>query len=251
MLFDYSLENYQSILTQVAKWRVIPLNNLRDLTDYQGCKQSFYRLIRRLEDRGLVRTIIINGGFKVVTLSNELGKIPYYQNAILHDESVPHEALVSIICNEILTWEMFQSVSLPHEIQDASYDSGISRLPDAVIKGVNKDNKFIMALEVEISRKSKERVQNKIEDYINNTVFDYIFYLFNDIGTFKSYQNFIFEVINSSSYKNSKKNHQARFLLGHKEKMINSNCRLEDIEIYYLGKITNLESIFGKRRVVR
>lgn len=250
MIIDYALENYQTILSHIAKWRVIPINNLRDLSDYQGCKQSFYRVVRRLEEKGLVRTIIINGRTKVVTLSSELSKIPYYQNAILHDDSVPHEALVSIICNEMLAWEMFETVSLPHEIQDASYDSGISRLPDAVIKGANKDKSFIMALEVEISRKSKERVQNKIEDYINNTVFDYIFYLFNDIGTFKSYQKFIFEVLNSSSYKNNKKNHHARFILGHKDKMINSNCRLEDIEIYYLGKMTNLESIFGKRRGV-
>lgn len=250
MSVDYSLEYYQGILSQISKWRVIPLRSLREISGYQGSKQSFYRVIRTLENRNLIRTKKLNGKSKVVTLSPELTSLSMYRHADLQEESITHEALVASICQELLTWEIFESVTLPYEIVSKGYDSGIRRLPDALVEGKNQGKSFKMALEIEITRKSKTRVQNKVEDYLKNDVFDFIFYIFNERSTFESYKRFITEVFQRPLFSEGQNNHDARFIFGYKENLIGTMCRIEDLELYYRGKATSLESIFGKRRGV-
>lgn len=250
MIVDYSLEHYQGILSQVIKWRAVPLMALQDLSGYQGTRRSFYRVIRNLEDRKLIKTCRFNGKAKIVTPTRELAILSPFKHADLQEDSLTHEAIVSIICRELLTWEIFNSVTLPHEIITKSYDSGIRRLPDAVIEGINNGRPFKLALEIEITRKSKIRVQNKVEDYLKNDVFDFVFYVFNDKSTFEAYQRFIIETIQRPQFEQGRRNHEARFILGHKSRMIEKMCKLDDLELFYRGQFTSLASVFGNRRPV-
>lgn len=249
MIIDYSLEHYQNILSQVIKWRAIPLTVLQEMTDYQGTKTSFYRVIRTLEDRQLIKATSFNGLTKIVSPTQVLAQLTSQKVINLQDESLTHEAIVTLLCFELTTYEIFNSVKLPHEITGGSYDSGINRLPDAIIEGLHRNNPFKLALEVELTRKSRTRVQNKVEDYLINSVFDFIFYVFNDKSTFEAYQKFINEIVSKPIYQQERRNHEARFILGYAPRLIANKCKLNEIEIFYSGKKTKLESIFGKRRM--
>lgn len=248
MIVDYSMEYYQGILSQVMKWRAIPLNVLQEMSGYQGTKTSFYRAIRNLESRKLLKSTTFNGMSKIVTPTPELASLTSKKFIGFQEESLNHEAIVTLLCCELLTWEIFDSASLPHEITGGAYDSGIRRLPDAIIEGKNVGRPFKMALEVEVTRKSKTRVQNKVEDYLKNDVFDFIFYVFNYRPTFEAYQRFIGETIQRPQFEQDQKNHEARFILGFTRRLIGNKCKLDEIELFYLGKKTNLEFVFGKRR---
>lgn len=249
MIVDYSLEHYQAILSQVLKWRAVPLNLLQEMSDYPGTRASFYRVIRTLENRNLIKATHFNGISKIVFPTDELAKLSPQKFTSFQEESLNHESIVTQLCFELLSHEIFNNVSLPHEVTSGSYDSGMNRLPDAILEGVNNGALFKMALEVEITRKSKIRVQNKVEDYLRNGVFDYILYVFNDKATFEAYQRFIKEIIQKPLYETDKGNHEARFILGFAPRFIGNRCRLNDVEIYYFGKRTKLDSIFGKRRM--
>lgn len=249
MIIDYSLEHYRPILSQVLKWRAVPLNLLQEMSDYPGTKASFYRVIRNLENRKLIKATHFNGISKIVIPTQELANLTTQKFTNFQEDSLNHEAIVTQLCFELLNHEIFQSVKLPHEVTAGSYDSGMNRLPDAVLNGTNQGTPFKMALEVEITRKSKIRVQNKVEDYLRNAVFDFIFYVFNDKATFEAYQRFIKEIIARPIYEQDKTSHEARFILGYAPRFIGNRCRLNEVEIFYMSKKTELEAIFGKRRM--
>jgi hypothetical protein len=248
MIVDYSLEYYQDILSQVVRWRAIPLNLLQEMSDYRGNKTSFYRVIRNLQDRQLIKATNFNGIAKIVTPTPELAHLTSQRFNGFQEESLIHESIITMLCFEILTWEIFDFVKLPHEIIGEAYDSGIRRLPDAILEGRNQGKTFKMALEVEITRKSKTRVQNKVEDYLKNDVFDFIFYVFNDRPTFEAYQRFIYKTIQQPQFEEGRRSHEARFILGYASRIIGHKRKLEELEVFYLGKQTKLDSIFGKRR---
>ncbi len=106
--------------------------------------------------------------------------------------------------------------------------------------GTFRGRDFKLALEIELTRKSKKRVENKIDDYLNNNVFDYVFYLFNERSNFEAYKRML---TNYLSEKDKSKKNQAenRFILGFGSKLISSNGELQNLEIFYQGKNTKLE----------
>lgn len=249
MIVDHSIEYFEGILSLVSKWRAIPLSTLHKISGYSGTKTSFYRVIRKLEDRNLIKATNFNGKAKIITPTLELSKLTSKKHIGFQEESITHEAIVSMLCSELMSWELFSSVTLPHEVVSQHYDSGIRRLPDAVIEGSHRGNSFKLALEVEITRKSKIRIQNKIEDYLANCAFDFIFYVFNDRSVFESYQRFIKEVLLDQSNDRDFKSHQSRFIFGFSPLFIGRNCKLDDLDISYMGKNTDFETIFGKKRM--
>ncbi|HXH74378.1 MAG TPA: hypothetical protein VNJ08_05410 [Bacteriovoracaceae bacterium] len=247
MSMDFYLEHYDSILREVIRWRAVPLFLLQDLSGYSGTKTSFCRVIRNLEAKGLLKAGHFSGMAKVVYPTAELAAITKSKGILIQEESLSHEAMVTLVCCELLTWEVFKGSKLPHEVSGRGLDEGVRRLPDAVLEGTNMGRPFKLALEMEISRKSKIRVKNKIEDYLNNNVFEYVLYLFNDRGTYEGYKRILLEVMTGKDVKKSQQA-EIRFMFGFKPKFISHNCRLQDIELFYRGKLTSLESVFGKKR---
>lgn len=248
MRIDLSLESYDYILREILKWRAVPLGLLHDLSGYQGTKKSFYRVIKNLESKKLIKSAHYNGLAKIIYPSSELATLTKVQAILFQEESLSHEAMVTLVCCELMTWEIFISNKLPHEITQGKYDSGIRRLPDATFDGINKGKAFKLALEMEVSRKSKTRVQNKIEDYLSNNVFDFVFYIFNDRFIYEGYKRILEDYLNQPQHIHRKNESSAKFILGFKKDIISTKFKLEQLEIYYQGKITTLDKILGKRR---
>lgn len=243
MSVDFIFEKYNPILQQVIRWRVLPLPLLKELSHYQGLDTSFRKVIQKLEKVDLVSSRSFNGKSKLVYLGDELIKSCSEKIIPIHDESLVHEAVVSIVSTQLLTHGLFSSVKLPHEVVTSNYDFGIRRLPDAVFEGKVKSDIIRLALEVELTRKAKLRVKNKIEDYLTNRVFDYIFYLFNDEAIYNSYKNILLDFQKSSD---SKTRHESeiRFILGFQKDILHKGINLSEVEIFYKGKKTSFNNVF-------
>jgi hypothetical protein len=232
----------------VLKWRALPTSMLKDVSGYQGHSQSFNRVIKKLEMANLVNCIRFNGATKLIYPSKDLIKMTSSSNFILAD-NITHDGLSSIVINELLSWEKFNEAKLPHEMTGES-NEGLHRVPDAILTGRNNGKQVTLALEVELSRKSKLRVRNKLHDYSNNRVFNYVFYVFNDKGTFESYKNILSDFISSQVDPIKKEEILSRFILGLRDNIIHHKFKLDDSKIFYRGEITKLDSIFGKKRLL-
>ncbi len=244
MELDFYLEQYDPILKQVLKWRALPLPLLKELSDYPGLDTSFRKVIQKLERVNLLKSRPFKGKSKLVYLGPELIKSAPSKVTPLYDESLIHEAVVTMVSCQFLRWGVFEEVILAHEINESSFGFGIRRLPDAILNGEIGNESFRLALEVELTQKSRTRVKNKIEDYLNNKVHDYIFYIFNDESIYKSYKKTLLEFFDSSDSRISKES-QIRFLFGFKKDILHTGLNLETLEVFYKGKHTTFSEVFN------
>lgn len=244
MTVDFYLEQYDPILKQVLKWRALPLPLLKELSDYQGLDSSFRKVIQKLEKVALLRSRPFKGKSKLVYLGPELIKSSPGRVIPLYDESLIHEAVVTMVSNRFLQWGVFKEVILAHEVITSSFGFGIRRLPDAILEGKIGDESFKLALEIELTQKAKTRIKNKIEDYLSNKVFDYIFYIFNDEAVYSSYKKTIVDIIKSRDSK-WKQEAEIRFILGFKKDILHTGINLHDLEVFYKGHQTSVENVFN------
>jgi hypothetical protein len=244
MALDFYLEQYDPILKQVLKWRALPMPLLKELSDYQGLDTSFRRVITKLEKVSLLKSRPFKGKSKLVYLGPELIKSSQTRVVPLYDESLIHEGVVTMVTNRFLQSGIFKDATLAHEVITSSFGHGIRRLPDAILEGQTTGESFKMALEIELTQKAKTRVRNKVEDYLSNKVFDYIFYIFNDEAVYSSYKKTITSFINSNNNE-QRKEAEIRFILGFKKDILHTGINLNELEVFYKGKLTKLSKIFS------
>lgn len=248
MTTDERLERYAPILEQVLKWRVAPYGILKSASGYQGCTKSFRRVIQKLESDRLIQTKRFNGASKLIYPTSELIKLMASDVPILYEESITHEGLTSILVNELLHWELFSEASLAYELINKNSIDGLRRVPDAVIEGAYKERKILLALEVELTRKSKLRIGNKLSDYSQNRFFNYVLYVFNHRGTFEGYKKVLSEFVDSKREQREIDEIKSRFILAFRENIIHHKFDLDKAEIFYQGKTTTFKQIFGKKK---
>ncbi len=248
MTTDSRLERYAPILEQVLKWRVAPYGILKSASGYQGCTKSFRRVIQKLEQDLLIQTKRFNGASKLIYPTNELIKLMASDVPMLYEDSITHEGLTSILVNELLHWEIFTEAELAYELLNKNSIDGLRRVPDAVIGGAYKGRKISLALEVELTRKSKLRIGNKLSDYTQNRFFNYVLYVFNHRGTFEGYKKVLKEFTENKNDKREKDEIQSRFILAFRENLIHHKFDLDKAEIFYQGKTTTFREIFAKKK---
>jgi hypothetical protein len=250
MKADFQMDRYNNILEMVLKWRALPTPLLREVSGYQGHPRSFNRVLSHLEKSELVCAKRFNGATKLIYPSKDLMDMNPNEKKISED-SITHDGLCAIVVNELLGWRTFFDFKLPHEILGKGYTDGLHRIPDAVLMGRDEKKDFTLALEIELTRKSKLRVKNKLSDYSNNRVFNYVLYIFNDKGTFNSYKNMLNDFIETQVTIESRAEIKARFILAFRENIIHHKYKLDDSEVYYMGKATSLSKIFGIKSNVK
>jgi hypothetical protein len=244
-MIDFYLERYDDLFKQIIKWKVVPIVLLKEISDYQGVDSSFRKVISKLEKNKLLKTKTFGGKSKIVYPGDELNRIMTSPISV-HTESLQHEAIVSIIANELLKTEILNDVLLSHEMNSSTFSDNLRRLPDACFEGEKNQSRFKLALEVELTQKSKMRFKNKIEDYISNRVFDYVLYIFNDASVFNNYKKTILEFSKEKGGKAANEV-ELRFILAFKKDILNKGINLDSLEVFYKNKNTTIEEIFGKR----
>ena len=85
-----------------------------------------------------------------------------------------------------------------------------------------------MAFELEISRKSKVRIGNKLRHYSNSTLYDYIFYFFSTEELMKKFKE-ILEELSPQSYVD-------KFLLFYIPTLFSKDIQLDYAEGYFQNK---------------
>ena len=93
----------------------------------------------------------------------------------------------------------FHNCELPHEyIGKINWNYANILEPDGILFGENKGLSFKIAIEVELSRKSKDRIIEKINTYIKSEFFDSVIFIFDKRNIFDLYIRLVKEIQENS-----------------------------------------------------
>ncbi len=223
-----------NILKEIQKWKVVDTKSLKTFTNYQGNEQFLRQILYRMEKKGYIKSIhTVWGKQKSYILDSNgfalLGATRIYEPD-LKNEPLGHHAICTRVMSDLLSLPTIHGAKAESELKS---ETGI--LPDASFYGEKNGIPFKVAVEVELTKKSKQRIQDKLKIYATTQVYGFVLYLF---PTHKM-KNEWREIIE----KNLRLDQQKRFLLFSFEHTKAKN--FQNAIGFYQGKEHFLKDIFG------
>ena len=222
-----------NFLRPLESWRILDLKNLREECDYVYCARSFERVIAKLQKCNVLNSFkdpLSNKKFVYLTSLGE--KLVGTKNGELNEETMFHDSRVSQVVRELLKRECFTEFKLEHQIGSRS----MAFVPDAKLTGFKKGTTFKVAFELELTRKTKERVKSKVGHYLGNSYYDYIMYMFCNKGVMKSYKKTIEDEFGIDAFK--------RVILFTNESIMTRKIKLNESFGYFKNREVCIEELF-------
>ena len=148
--------------------------------------------------------------------------------------TIIHDTKVSMLTREFIKLELFRRFHLEHEDTVNYFKEGARA--DSVLIGRQKKKEIKIAFELELTRKSKVRVRNRILEHLSNKRFDYILYYFQDKSLLKAYKKIIEETYEDKASR--------RVLYALNPKLMLKDFKFEDTVVYAEGKVQNVLDVF-------
>ncbi len=231
ILNEIQLQKNIEIVEALIKWRSMTLDSLKTVSNINDSSGAFRKRILRMENGGLLKAKVQRGCNKIIYPSREL--LHRFGIESFSEETVRHDSIVSMLGISLKNFSMVKSIKLPHEFQTKASWKHHPIVPDAIIE-IEKGNSLIRAaLEVELWRKDRKRVFEKILDYAKAYEYDNVFYFFADRPSFDSYQKRIFEMLNDSRFSHLKEELEKKFVLVFNGNLAKKVAQLEHSEIYH------------------
>ena len=188
-------------LEPLTKWRILDLKGLRDEIDYPSHRSVFEKTIRRLEKANVLKSFKDPwSNRKFVYLSQMGEKLVNDSGSPLSicEETIVHDAKVSQVTRIMMERRFFKEVTIEHQL---SGKKNKGQQPDALILGSKDGTDFTMAFELELSKKSKDRIKTKIRGYLESGYYNYVFYMFCSSSIMKNYKGFIEEEFGKEAFR--------------------------------------------------
>lgn len=227
-------------LLPLKKWRMLDLNTLRDEGNYPGSSSGFRKFIINLEKKGVISSHYDQGTqrkFVYFTKDGE-GQIGLPENLpSINMETFDHDSRLSLLGKCFSELPSINEVILEHElIGDKKIGERNRHIPDGVMKGEKNNSPFTMALELEVSRKSKKRYMEKIRHYLNSSAYDYTLYFFNFEGVLESYKKTILEEVGKDAFE--------KIMLALNPNTMHRSFNFSETTIFFKGKEVLIDEIF-------
>ena len=169
------------ILNEIGKWKVIALKGLYQSLNQQRTYTPFTKQVQMLERAGLVRAFA-KKKTKYLVLTNEGRKVSKYNNCYDENEDfLNHDLHAANVLRQLLMFENFKD---GHMFSDDKEDVD----PDAVIRAVRGGREYTLAIEVELTQKSRVRLMGKFSKYGKSQFINHVLYVFNKEAIFESYK---------------------------------------------------------------
>lgn len=203
---------------------------------YGKNKQSFYKLINRMENDGLLQSVSgLENNRKIIFLTQKGAEaLDRDYISFANREALRHDALVSAFVLNISK----NTICYNYEIPYSQFDDDL--IPDAkCLLDIGGDKKQFY-IEVELTRKSRERQLTKMRNYINHSERPFVIYYFDKRGVFNSYKESMKNMLIDLDIE--EKNN--RIILCHSPDMLSIDSPLMESEIYIQGQKAMLKDIF-------
>jgi len=228
-------------LTPLLNWRIMDLERLRR-ESFSGKKyNNFAKIIRNLEKAKVVNAYRHPFTRKKYIYFSSLGEryLEGEENATaVSKDTLIHDIKVSEIAQDFFERNWVTNVLLEHKLQNKrNFKSTSKVIPDAVFEIETDKYCFKLGFELEITRKSKSRILEKVKEYIMSEKYDYMIYFFSKKSIMQSYQNLIREKFN---------NYSDRFMYFYDNSLTALPTDLENINGIFRGEEVKLDELFKK-----
>ena len=173
------------IIFFLSEWRAISLQCLYDNFSHTGSYSNFSRIIQKLVEQNFIKYILQEqrGRNKFITL-DEKGYDYTDATKDLNASYYKHDITATTVVLSLSKIPPFFS-SIPPGYSDYSLN------PDGILLGHDDGSEFRVAVEIELSAKSKSRISEKTKSYIRDKDFKKVLYIFRDEHLFHLFQKII------------------------------------------------------------
>lgn len=182
-------------LSPLRKWRLLSLKELWRLGGYEATYKSFTKMLLRLEKKKVIE------GIQEPFTRRKYVHLTRFGNDLLGgSKSLPcvsretfiHDAKVVEFVLEAMRLPCFYGFELEHEIaEQIRFKPNYKVFPDAILLGELDHKKFRMAVELELTQKTKAKYLAKVGQYLESEFYDYVLYIFQSRGVLESYKKTI------------------------------------------------------------
>lgn len=182
---------FLTILEPLIDWRILNIETLRSKLNGRVNYFSFCKSIRKLEEDNLIasyRDPYTKKKYIYLTKSGESEFQLEFDKSKISTDTLVHDIKVVEIAQSFEMLGYIDEIILEHQIQrnnKSLIDYKI--IPDAIFKGERNNVEYSMAFELELNRKSKVRLADKIGAYIACDQFDYVLYFLSNESLVKKY----------------------------------------------------------------
>lgn len=227
-------------LNPLVKWKILSVKELYALSGYVGRKNSFHKVVDRFEKENVVKSFkdlwsrnkylyLTSVGEKVINHSDHQMR--------LSEDRLLHDLRLSEIVRTIVTFAGIENYYLEHEFYKKGDYGTAKQTPDArlVTNFLGQKSKSV-GIELELTQKSKERAREKMESYLNSSLYDYALYFFTLAQIARSYHSLALE---SFSEKDA-----AKFVFLTDEGIARGQFNFEHLEAKWGKKTVKFAEIF-------
>ena len=223
---------YENIINTLGQWKILDSKTLHHFCDHHISYKNFLKKINRLESAGLVKAVFVGNKKKHLYLSQ--GGIEHtYHNSTseISQENLRHDLITGMVMRDLLGWSGLTQGRMFHE-----FDRGCL-IPDGELVGVKESKNIKVALEVELTQKSKDRVKEKFGVYCDKSNYDFCLFVTNKESLFKTYQRYLQEMNMEV---------QAKVLLVLDITLRCSQSNLSEGICFYMGELRKFRELFFK-----
>lgn len=200
---DILLWSNIEIMNALDKWGVLTLRNLHKQLSSDISLNGLRRKIHKLaiEDYVHISRLDIKNEIIILPTKKTLNQLKSNRSSI-DEMMVYHNLFISILGIELTNRENVAYYKLPHEYQTSrtpnafgskTLETALS--PDAYMGVVHNEKVFKVAIEVELTQKSSDRIYEKFNQYKESSYFDYVIYFFKSKSILNAYRRRINEML--------------------------------------------------------
>lgn len=181
--------HYLPVLSEIARWKIIDVKSLFKILGADIRYDSFCQKIKRLEDKGILQSIYGAKRRKFISLS-QFGAVA--TRCEYNDYSESMNLNHDIICSTVLRSLQSHSTIIEATTYTGSNDPTLD--PDGVISVLKNDRRLKVGIEVELTRKSRNRVTSKFTKYSRAKGLNNVLYIINSRNDFEAYKSMLLEM---------------------------------------------------------
>ena len=179
----------EELLTPLLEWRILGINELGELGNYQKSERALQRIIKRMESEGLVNSFVHKmSNRKFIHLSKIAYKEMTDASWNVNEEIKMHDAIVACTLyrfSKMSTVDLAQMNYQNIGFNQSIFAHGID--PDGMVRARRRGDVYNIAIEVELTRKNSTEVFRKFKLYHENTSFTWAIYFFKSRRLLDSY----------------------------------------------------------------
>lgn len=182
-------EKRENIIRPLLEWRFLGLSELRAISKYEGSERAMQRLVKRLENDGILKSFIHKlSNKKYIQLTRSSYKEMTDQSWNINEDIKMHDAIVSTLLYKFSLEDIVSLTKMNYQnpsFNQTIFSHGID--PDGMIRAERKNNVFNIAIEIELTRKNSTEIFKKYKRYHENTSFEWVIYFFKNMKTLETY----------------------------------------------------------------